>query len=565
MDKRAVLYARVSGDDRGMDGRNLKGQLDMCREYAERQGWHVAAELAEDERGVSGARLDAPQLNKAIDLAAAGHFDILVVREIDRLARDVGKQYLVEGELKRHGVKIAYVLGEYPDSPEGDLQKAIKAAIASYERTKIAERSTRGRRREAKRGSTLVHGRVPFGYDLIHNGDKYQLTINESQAEIVRLIFAWYTGPERLAIRRICDKLNEAGIAAPRGGSWQHGQVRRMLTSETYAGRWYYGKYNKAKGGTPTTNDPANWILVNVPALVDGDTWGIAQERRSSNKALSARNIKRDYLLRGRARCGACGWQMRLAIGSGGHRYYRCGRLYDNSAPQPCDHKTHYRQDLVDAIAWAWVKQLIYSPERLEKGWHRYQAAIEIESAPIRAQLAIVEEGIEKHKGQLAKILDLYLTEAIDKDILMERRERLQSTVESLEAQRAELEGRLAGRAVTQHEFMTMQRFIGELAARLDVGIYEGDLERMQQVIDLLDVKATLMLEGGERVIYLEGRLGKEAFIVEPITANEIHKNTADMLVSSRIVLGDALAAELFTMAITAPAAPFSVETDLLK
>ena len=52
MIKRAILYARVSSDDTGKDGRNLAGQLDMCREYAERQGWQVVAELAEDERGV---------------------------------------------------------------------------------------------------------------------------------------------------------------------------------------------------------------------------------------------------------------------------------------------------------------------------------------------------------------------------------------------------------------------------------------------------------------------------------------------------------------------------------
>jgi DNA invertase Pin-like site-specific DNA recombinase len=37
--KRAVLYARVSGDDRDREGRNLVGQLDMCRVYAQRKGW----------------------------------------------------------------------------------------------------------------------------------------------------------------------------------------------------------------------------------------------------------------------------------------------------------------------------------------------------------------------------------------------------------------------------------------------------------------------------------------------------------------------------------------------
>ena len=61
MTKRAVLYARVSGDDRGSDGRNLAGQLDMCREHAERQIWRIVAELAEDDRGASSALFELPQ------------------------------------------------------------------------------------------------------------------------------------------------------------------------------------------------------------------------------------------------------------------------------------------------------------------------------------------------------------------------------------------------------------------------------------------------------------------------------------------------------------------------
>ena len=510
MTKRAILYARVSGDDRAMDGRNLAGQIDMCREYAERQGWKVVAELAEDERGVSGARLDAPQLNRAIDMAAAGQYDVLIVREIDRLARDVGKQYLVEGELKRAGVKIAYVLGEYPDTPEGELQKAIKAAIAGYERTKIAERSTRGRRREAARGSTLVHGRVPFGYDVIHNGDKYQLVVNDKQAEVVRLVFAWYTGDKRIALRRICDLLNEAGIASPLGGAWQHGQVRRMLTSETYVGRWYYGKYNHS-----TPNDPSNWIAVNVPAIVDPETWQRAQERRATNLTQAARNTKREYLLRGRAKCGACGWQMRLAVSERG-RYYRCSRQWDKTVA-PCDHRTHYRQDHVDAITWNWVMQLICKPDALMSGWERYQTVIEAETAPIRGQMAIIEEGLSKYNAQLAKLLDLYLSDAIEKSMLLERQESLQTMIASLTARRDELANQLRGRAVTRDEFTTMQSFVGNLATRLDVGNYEGDIERMQQVIDMLDVKASLAFEEGQRVLYLTCRLDSASYVVQPI------------------------------------------------
>ena len=167
--------------------------MKICRDYANEKGWQIVGELAEDDRGASGASYDLPQLNKALEMAKVGQYQVLVVREIDRLSRDIGKQYMIEGELKRNQVRVAYVLGEYPETPEGDLNKAIKSAIASYERTKISERMVRGRRREAKRGSIIAHGRPPYGYELVHDGDKYQLVINENQAIVVRLIYEWYT------------------------------------------------------------------------------------------------------------------------------------------------------------------------------------------------------------------------------------------------------------------------------------------------------------------------------------------------------------------------------------
>ena len=152
MSKRAVLYARVSGDDRDNDGRNLAGQLDMCREYAINKGYSIVAELHEDDRGASGASFNLPQLLKAQDLASAGTYDVLVTREIDRFARSLAKQLIVEEELKRHGVRVEYVLGDYPETPEGQLMKNIKATIAEYERLKIRERVIRGRRLHARAG-----------------------------------------------------------------------------------------------------------------------------------------------------------------------------------------------------------------------------------------------------------------------------------------------------------------------------------------------------------------------------------------------------------------------------
>jgi site-specific DNA recombinase len=146
MGRRVVLYARVSGDDRSSPNANIEGQLETCHEYALQRGYTIVTALAEDERGASGASLDLEKLNQVRDLAHDGAFDVLIVREIDRFARSLAKQLIVQEELKRADVEIEYVIGEHPDMPEGDLMKHVRASVAEYERLKIAERTARARR-----------------------------------------------------------------------------------------------------------------------------------------------------------------------------------------------------------------------------------------------------------------------------------------------------------------------------------------------------------------------------------------------------------------------------------
>jgi DNA invertase Pin-like site-specific DNA recombinase len=89
---------------------------------------------------------------------------VLVVREIDPLARNLAKQLVVEQELKAAGVEIDYILDRFDDTPEGILQKNVKAIFAEYERTKIAWRNARGRRSKARSGQVVGCGRTAYGY-----------------------------------------------------------------------------------------------------------------------------------------------------------------------------------------------------------------------------------------------------------------------------------------------------------------------------------------------------------------------------------------------------------------
>lgn len=57
----------------------MAGQLERVGISALDNGWQTIAELAEDDRGASGASFELPELNHARDMAQKGEFDVLVV------------------------------------------------------------------------------------------------------------------------------------------------------------------------------------------------------------------------------------------------------------------------------------------------------------------------------------------------------------------------------------------------------------------------------------------------------------------------------------------------------
>ncbi len=330
MTKRAVLYARVSGDDRGNDGRNLSGQIDSGRKYAQKHGYAVVAEMPEDDRGVSGATFELPQLKRILELARNHQIDTVIVREVDRLSRNLAKQLIVEDELRRYGCDVEYSLEEFANTAEGRLQKHIKATIAEYEREKIVQRTTRGRIQKVEAGNVLVHRYAPYGYRTGTLEGKDTLVIHESEAKIVRLIFQWYTvGDEQgepVPVRTICRKLADMGIPSPQDlrhrinklqdwAHWHPATISGILSSETYKGTWHY---------RPAGREP---LAVNVPAIVDENTWRLAETTRMDNRKNARRKRKHEYLLAGYVFCGSCGYRMAGQSQPGKHdviRYYRC-------------------------------------------------------------------------------------------------------------------------------------------------------------------------------------------------------------------------------------------------
>lgn len=529
--KRAVLYARTSGDDRGKG--NLEAQLEMCQEHAEGAGLRVVARLAEDDRGASGASFDLPKLGEALELAEGGQYDVLVVRELDRLSRTLAKQLVIEEALRRHGVKVQYCLASYEDTPEGRLSKHVRATVAEYEREKITERMTRGRRNKVKSGSVLVSGNPPYGYEVREDGDGFALVVHEAEAKVVRWIFTLYIH-EGLSILSIADKLEgvpsyadtraRASRKQRKYGQWNASTVHRILTNETYAGVWHYGKRRRKKGGAWQVHGDGHRLAVQVPAVVSRETWEAAQEQRAKNRTNARRNVQHQYLMGKRVKCGTCGLKVQ---GTGftkadyaPYLYYVCPASKGAAFyARECDAPS-FRAGEVDDAVWEWVRSFVTDPEALDRGLRKHQAERDRENEPLRARVAVVDDLLVDNRRQLERLLDLYLAGDFPRDVLTDRKARLEQTIESLEGERAELAAVLEAAELSDAEVVAVKELVAKVALGLEEAEEDFDLRR--GVVEALNVWAKLTVEGGEKVVRASCILSPEEVVLGCVQDNKL-------------------------------------------
>jgi len=145
---KAAIYARVSTADQ-----TCENQLIELRRYVEARGW-TAVEFV--DRAASGSTESRPALDRLVADARRRRFDVLVVWRLDRLGRNL--KHLVTLLEDVQAVGIAFVsLGEGIDctTAAGRLQLHVLAALAEFERARIAERVRAGLARVRASGKRL--------------------------------------------------------------------------------------------------------------------------------------------------------------------------------------------------------------------------------------------------------------------------------------------------------------------------------------------------------------------------------------------------------------------------
>jgi hypothetical protein len=160
-----------------------------------------------------------------------------------------------------------------------------------------------------------------------------------------------------------------------------------------------------------------------------------------------------------------------------------------------------FRADVVDATVWDWIKSLLSDPEALTESLAECQAAQERESAPIRQRLKVVDDLVRDNRQQLDRLLDLYLSGDFPREVLTERKTRLESTIEALVRERVGLLSHLEARILTPGQIQSLLEFTTKVGRGLE--LVDAEFETQRQMIEELNVQALLTVEDGQKVAYV--------------------------------------------------------------
>jgi site-specific DNA recombinase len=447
MPTRCAVYARYSSDQQRPE--SIPDQIRHCRQEAARHAdWVIIEDHLYTDEAVNAASVEGRRgLQRLVQaaLSTPRPFDLVLVDDTSRLARDVVDAVRQFRELRFHGVDLYFVnQGLHSGRDNAEFLLAIYGAMDSEYIRELGRKTHRGLEGQALKGFSA--GGIAYGYlrEPVYDptlrdreGAPRRLGVRwvvvPAEAEIVVLIFRWYA--DGRGYGAIAADLNARGVPCPRqakghrtrhdsvGAGWDVSSVRVILGNELYRGRrvWNRSRWVREPGSRRrrrVLRPESDWVPVDCPELriVDEALWHRVQDRRAKVRARydepwqfgKARAEYGTYLLSGLLTCGTCGGTMSIRTGNRGNQKYGCTRHWRRGSTA-CSNAVLVRRDLAERKITELLRYHLYTPESVDALVQRVNARLRSLAPAVATERANLLEALSRVDKRLDRLREFIL------------------------------------------------------------------------------------------------------------------------------------------------------------
>ena len=310
-----AAYCRVSTEKEDQLN-SPEAQKNFFKEYTDRSGGDNLVRLYADE-GISGTKIkNRKEFLKMMSDAELHLFDMVVVKDISRFARNTVDLLQNIRKLKALGIETQFLTANMTSMGNSEFVLTIFGALAQEESANTSKRVKFGKKINAEKGKVP---NLVFGYDKIP-GDYFNLEINEQEARVIKQIYDLYVN-YGCGAAKIANVLNENGIKTKRNCRWSQNAVCRILTNELYTGKVINGKEEVEDflTGKRAERDETEWIVTEKPELkiIEPELYEqVRQIMSERNKRFKTDNAKQSnkHLFSTLIKCKECGWSFRRSV-----------------------------------------------------------------------------------------------------------------------------------------------------------------------------------------------------------------------------------------------------------
>lgn len=465
---RAAIYARYSSENQRPE--SIEDQVGACRRLAAERGFVILEDQIYSDQAKSGARRDREGLAALIEAASSGVFDVVLVDDLSRLARDNYLMLSVLAELHFEKVRVVSVAdGLDSDDEEATLGIQIRGIFNELQLRDLKKKTLRGQIGQKQRGFSV--GERTFGYRSVPVGEMrmdkngrprpggYRMEIDPREAAVVLRIFKAYG--DGMPMTKIVKVLNEEGVPGRFRASkgWSPATVSRILDNEKYMGRWVWNKtesrrdprtgrrrkFEKPESEWLVTEDeslriaPQNlWEAVRARRKEVRKTWPGGNKRGFSADQGSRQAHFPTHLLSGTMRCGVCGGAVGQVSGKSGG-YYGCFGAQRRS----CENKLLVRRTLAEEKIVDAVRKVIAEPENVRYVLERVEAEVANLRSDLPETVKLKQAELDSEQRRLSNFIDFVGegrgSQALAK-ALVESERRVESLTEEVDALNASCE-----------------------------------------------------------------------------------------------------------------------------